>query len=298
MTHQTIILQVQGGMGNQMIQYGYLQSVLSQRKGCKAIINPIMVGKTWSQLRGVSHRPLSKLLLTHFPILESKREQISDWISSKLLPKGHVQLSDDQQSFSNSASVIHCSGYFQTRQAFEDASQPLWRSILNAIELESQGNSHVYSIGRVALHHRLGDYLWKENQRLFANISLKERVKTALNWRDSLGGKERIAVFTDSPQLLQEQMNAELSAGESSECKISANSSSLVDFNQMSRHRHVVAGCSTFSLCAGRIAWERLSSSGQHQDQPTLQLPLRWYQDEEKNDSMMAEMNNCSFTRL
>lgn len=297
MTHQTIILQVQGGMGNQMIQYGYMQALISKSEDRYVIINPIMTSKLWAKVRGVSHRPQSKLLKNHFPIIKSKRAQISDWLQSKRPPEGHVILNDQQQDISSEAHVIHCIGYFQTRQAFSDGSRPVWRSILNSIKETEPNNNDLYPKGKVALHHRLGDYLWKENQRLFAEVSLKERVEKALNWRESLRSHKLIAIFTDSPDLLKEQMNEELSPVERNECIINANTSALKDFQELSRHRHVVAGCSTFSLCAGRVAWERLQNTDQSHHPPTLKLPIRWYQDEVMNEQIMTEMSRCSFTR-
>ena len=298
MTNQTIILQVQGGMGNQMIQYGYLQALLSEAEECKVIINPIMTGKVWARVRGVSHRPLSKLLNSHFPIIESRRAQISDWLQSKRPPQGHAILNDEQQDIQDKANVIHCSGYFQKHQAFGAGSNPVWRSILNALQDDQPEHNDLHPTGKVALHHRLGDYLWEENQRLFAQISLKERIGKALNWRESLGNNEPVAIFTDSPDLLREQMNEELSAVEVKECIINTNTSALNDFEQISRHRHIVAGCSTFALCAGRVAWQRLRELDSTHDNPTVQLPLRWYQDEIKNEQMMTEMSKCIFTDL
>ncbi len=298
MTHQTIILQVQGGMGNQMIQYAFLQAHHSKVKGCKVIINPIMTSKAWARVRGVSHRPLSKLLHSHYPIIQSRRRQIFDWMQSKRPPQGHTILNDQDQDIPSEAHVIHCSGYFQRHQSFSTASDPVWRTILNSITKTEPKDNDLYPTGKVALHHRLGDYLWRENRRLFAQISLKERVEKALNWRESLGSHEPIAIFTDSPNVLQEHMNEELSAVEINECIITAGTSALEDFKQLSRHRHVVAGCSTFSLCAGRVAWERQKSKKTVQVEPTLQLPLKWYQDEKNNEQIMKELSSCIFTRL
>ncbi len=298
MTHQTIILQVQGGMGNQMIQYGFLQAHLSETERCKVIINPIMTSKLWAKVRGVSHRPLSKLLKSHYPIIKSKRKQIYDWLESKKLPKGHSILNDQDKGIPDNAQVIHCSGYFQRHQAFSEDSNPVWHTILNSLQKAEQKDNYLYPTGKVALHHRLGDYLWKENQRLFAQISLKERIGKALNWRESLGNNEPVAIFTDSPDLLREQMNKELSAVEIKECIINTNTTALHDFEQISRHRHIVAGCSTFALCAGRVAWQRLRELDSTHDNPTVELPLRWYQDEIKNETMMTEMSKCKFTNL
>ena len=298
MTHQMIILQVQGGMGNQMIQYAFLQAHLSKVEGCKIIINPIMTSKAWAKVRGVSHRPLSSLLQSHFPIITSRKTQIYDWIQSKRPPHGHAILNDQDQDIPGKAHVIHCSGYFQRRQAFGTGSNQLWRTIMNSMQKSKPKENNLYPTGKVALHHRLGDYLWKENQRLFAQISLKERVERALNWRESLGSHEPIAIFTDSTDLLQEQMNEELSTVELNECIINTNATALKDFEQLSRHRHIVAGCSTFSLCAGRIAWERLQNIDKTHHQPTLLLPLKWYQDEMMNGQIMTEVKSCSFTRL
>ena len=292
MTHQTIILQVQGGMGNQMIQYGYVQALISKGEDRKVIVNPIMTSKLWAKVRGVSHRPQSKLLKNHFPIIKSKRAQFSDWLQSKRPPEGHEILNDQQQDISGKAHVIHCSGYFQKRQAFSNGSNPVWQSILNSMKETEPKGKHLYPMGKVAIHHRLGDYLWKENQRLFAKVSLKERVVKALNWRESLGSHEPLTIFTDSPDLLQEHMHEDLSAVEINECTINTNTTALTDFQELSRHRHVVAGCSTFSLCAGRIAWERLQDIDQTYRKPTLQLPLRWYQDELMNEEMMSEMGS------
>ncbi len=207
MTHQTIILQVQGGMGNQMIQYAFLQAHLSKVKGCKVIINPIMTSKAWARVRGVSHRPLSQLLQGHYPIIQSRRTQIFDWMQSKWPTKNHAIMNDKQQAIPSEVQVIHCSGYFQRHQAFSTASNPVWRTILDSMQNAEPKDNDLYPTGKVALHHRLGDYLWKENQQLFAQISLKERVKKALNWRESLGSHKPITIFTDSPEVLQVHMN-------------------------------------------------------------------------------------------
>ena len=296
MTHQTIILQVQGGMGNQMIQYGFLQAHLTKAEECEVIINPIMTSKLWAKVRGVSHRPLSMLLRSHYPIIKSKQKQIYDWLQSKQPPKGHAILNDQNQNIPGGADVIHCSGYFQRHEAFGTASNPLWRTIIDSMRKAEPKDNDLYPTGKVALHHRLGDYLWKENQRLFARISLKERVEVALNWRESLGSREPIAIFTDSPNILKEHMSEELNENEINEFIITTNTSALEDFMQLSRHRHLVAGCSTFSLCAGRIAWERLKDTAQTDHNPTVKLPIRWYQDEIMNEQMMTEMRKCKFT--
>ena len=156
MTHQKIILQVQGGMGNQMIQYGFLEAHLSKVEDCEVIVNPIMTSKLWAKVRGVSHRPLSKLLRSHYPIIKSKRKQIYDWLQSKQMPQGHAILKDQNQEIPSQARVIHCSGYFQRQQAFGTGSNRLWRTILNTIQMAEPKENELYPTGKVALHHRLG----------------------------------------------------------------------------------------------------------------------------------------------
>ena len=107
-----------------------------------------------------------------------------------------------------------------------------------------------------------------------------------------------VSLINPTGEIVTLQMNEELSAVEINECIITAGTSALEDFKQLSRHRHVVAGCSTFSLCAGRVAWERQKSKKTVQVEPTLQLPLKWYQDEKNNEQIMKELSSCIFTRL
>ena len=207
-------------------------------------------------------------------------------------------MNDQDKDIPDNAQVIHCSGYFQRHQAFSEDSNPIWHTILNSLQKAEQKDNDLYPTGKVALHHRLGDYLWKENQILFAKVSLKERMERALNWRESLGSHEPITIFTDSPNILKEHVTEKLSKGVINEVIITTNSSAQEDFMELSRHRHVVAGCSTFSLCAGRIAWERLQDTAQSQHHPTLKLPIRWYQDEMMNEQLMTELESCVFTRM
>lgn len=297
MKRKKIILQVQGGMGNQIIQYGYIQSLVSNDRDLDVEVNPIMVSRMWAKLRGVSYRPLSKLILNHFPIIESKRDQTMDWINSKIHSLNRLRSKKYENYHEKDSISTHYNGYFQNRHAFEVGSDPLWQTVLSNLKILKPNECNLYPRGQIAIHHRLGDYLWSENKNLFAPLSIKEQVNEAINWRSENNSSQKINIFTDSTELLREIMENQLTAGEQEECNLTESKSAIDDFNELSRHRHIVASCSTFALCAGKIAWQRLVQERRNRPTATLQLPRSWYQNEKMNQTMIKELDHCSFTR-
>lgn len=293
-----LVLLPQGGLGNQFIQYGYAQS-LATRSGCLVEVNPILLGRSWARLRGVSFRALSPWLASYWSVLQGQYHRIYDLVSSKARRQRGAQLNEtltDQalvQALANAPKGRRywLLGYFQRHQAFSADALPLWQHVADQV-LQMPG-MRPHPPGQVALHVRLGDYLLPNNQNLFALQPVETLVVRALHWRNQLGGTEPITVFTDSPDLLSTQLKTRCSLEDQAQLKIQSNASAEADFLAMLRYRHIVGSNSTFSLCAGQLSWLLWGKTSG----ASLLLPARWYNDDRQDRQQLEELDACAFTR-
>jgi hypothetical protein len=292
-----LVLLPQGGLGNQLIQYGYAQS-LATRSSAVVQVNPVLMGASWARLRGVSFRPLSPWLAGYWPLMHGRPRRGLDLVLSKACRlQGRLlgEACNDADLVAALASApLHrrfwMLGYYQRRQAFSADALPLWRHV--ASRLLAMPGLSPHSEGEVALHVRLGDYLLPQNQRLFALLTVQDLVARALSWRHQLGGCCPISLFTDSPALLAAQLEQFCTTRQRAQLQIQSRASAEADFLALIQYRHIVASNSTFSLCAGQLSWLLWGDSSG----PTLLLPPRWYVDEAMDIQQRHELESCLFT--
>jgi hypothetical protein len=293
-----LVLLPQGGLGNQLIQYGYAQS-LAARSGCLVEVNPILLGRSWARLRGVSFRALTPWLASYWPVLQGRHRRGVDFVLSKARCLRGTNLNESwtDGALTQALDKAHKErrywllGYFQRHQAFSAEALPLWQYVAEQVLQVPGMQPHPH--GHVALHVRLGDYLLPDNQRLFAWQPVEKLVERALHWRDLLGGDKPISVFTDSPDLLSTQLKNRCTLEEQAQLNIQSNASADADFLAMLRYRHIVGSNSTFSLCAGQLSWLLWGKTSG----ASLLLPARWYNDDRLDKQQRKELDACAFTR-
>ena len=283
---------LQGGLGNQLIQLAYADS-LHVRTGAKMRINPVLLHPIWSRLRSISRRERCWNWASRFPEVSGLPRQ-----SFGLMRLYHSRLSSgpltDHLSDEELLQRINDSrtdawhgllGYFQRHQAFESPAQDFWSRFKRKIQL----CYHLvpFPLGQVVAHVRLGDYLWPENQRLFARYSLNQQILDAQRWSSMLGGSKTIHLVTDDPVNLQRLLEGLPSAS----FTIYRGTNAVDDFLFLARHRHIVGSNSTFSLCAGRLAFELWRECH------TLTIPSNWYVNDCLNKEIQGELLRCSFIR-
>lgn len=292
-----LVLLPQGGLGNQLIQFGYAQS-LASRSGAAVQVNPALLGASWARLRGVSFRPLSPWLAGYWPVLQGRPRRSLDLLLSKAC-RLQGRLLGEARSDADLLDALADApwyrrfwmlGYYQRSQAFSVDALPLWRHV--AARLSAAPGLSPHPEGQVALHVRLGDYLLPQNQRLFAPLPVQDLVARALCWRQQLGGRDPISLFTDSPALLAAQLGQCCSSRQRAQLQIQSHASAEADFLALLRYRHIVASNSTFSLCAGQLSWLLWAESSG----PSLLLPPRWYLDEALDFQQRHELEACLFT--
>lgn len=285
----TLEVFLQGGLGNQLIQLAYATS-LQARTGVPVKLNPVLLHPCWSRLRSISHRPRCWPWASTLPEVHRPTRQLLGLLrlyQSRLVASRLTDASSDvelvqQLRGSARANWYGLIGYFQRSEAFTSSSSSFWA------HLSQQLRRHYQLIpfpdGQVVAHVRLGDYLWPQNQRLFAAYSVSKQIEHAHQWARRLGSTERIHLVSDDPNTLKRLLGDRLN-----DCVLHAGQSPEADFTFLLRHRHIVGSNSTFSLCAGRLASELWG------ERHTLTIPDRWFVDNGLDMQIQSEFAQCPF---
>ncbi len=281
---------LQGGVGNQLIQHAYAESLV-RHSGARLRLNPLLLSPAWAVLRGVTFRQ-------HSAWLGGDAAETRPWLRQwfHLLrfylarPRGlvvHEGLSDDQAQALLTTDPppgwLPLLGYFQRAQAFGPAAEGFWVRLAERLRREHQLRPH--PADQVALHVRLGDYLLPQNQRLYATTSIEQQLHAALAWRTRLGGQAPLQVVTDDPVAFR-RLCPEFYRGT---VRLLASSDPREDFLALCCHRRIVASNSTFSLCAGKIASILWGEAG------TILLPRHWYREPSRDDCQQQEWAQLTF---
>ena len=291
---KSIELFIQGGLGNQLIQMAYADA-LALTTGAEVEINPILMSRAWSLLRGVSHRARAWDWSRHAPDVKGLPRQASGFLRFKFFSKASLQL-QDTESFDQHLHRIEIAkdrarlpllGYFQRYESLHAKAESFWKRLSKS--LYQNYHPEPFPADQIVVHVRLGDYLLPQNKRLFASVSLKRQLKAAMDLRKLRSSSLPVHLVTDDPDLLQEKLDK---LPTSRDFSIYRSTSALDDFIFLTRHRHIVGSNSTFSLCAARIARDLW---GQNQ---TIHISPEWYLDKHQNLAMMHELRKCPFVSI
>ncbi len=286
----TLELFLQGGVGNQLIQRAYAESLLSH-SGARLRLNPLLLSPAWAVLRGVTLRQHSACIgddaLKTRPWLSQWFQLLRFYLARARGLVVHDGLSDDQVQALLTTDLapgwVPLLGYFQRAQAFGPASDGFWVRVAERLRREHQ--LRPLPAEQVALHVRLGDYLLPQNQRLYAPGSIEQQLHAALAWRERLGGQVPLQVITDDPvaftRLCPKSYRGTV--------RLMASNDPQEDFLALCCHRRIVASNSTFSLCAGKIAsilWGETR---------TILLPRHWYREPSRDNCQQREWGQLTF---
>lgn len=285
---------LQGGLGNQLIQLAYADS-LQLRTGSRVRINPVLLHPIWARLRSISHRECCLQWASTLPEVTSLLGHVSGLIRLYRCRLGSGLLTDrfgdaellQKLTTSPADAWYGLHGYFQRHQAFGCGAQRFWSHLKQ--QLLKNCSLTPFPRGQVVAHIRLGDYLWPENQRLFAHYPLSQQLRNAQQWSRHLGGPEIVHLVTDDPVNLQRLLSEQpLGLGSFA---IHRGLNAQDDFLFLARHHHIIGSNSTFSLCSARLSAELWGESH------VLTIPARWYVDPDLDTQMQAELSQCHFLR-
>ncbi|TCL59398.1 glycosyl transferase family 11 [Kineothrix alysoides] len=256
-----IIIQVAGGLGNQMQQYALYRKLISLGMDARLDIS-------WftecSRQDGVYAR--RELELNYFEGLEyeacteeEKRavigsEGLLDKVRGRIFPSAKRVFYEKEMyhpeifKFDNK----YLCGYFACEKYYADILDSLRESIKFPASSNPQNEKaaiQIRSQESVSVHIRRGDYLDTENIEMFGNICTEDYYKGAIEELKHRYPKARFYLFSDDETYVRERYTSE----EYTVVNWNKGSDSFYDMWLMSLCRHNICANSTFSFWGARL---------------------------------------------
>lgn len=274
-----IIIEMNGGLGNQLQQYALYEKFKALGKEVKLDISWFVtqecstagrsgVPKT-NNIAGTTFRDRE---LDYFPHVsyeictaEEKQDILGkDSLLTKVFRKLHLEEDKrytehqmhDEKLFELDNRVL--SGYWACEAYYEDIL-PLLRQKLS---FPASGNpenerikKQIEGTNAVSIHLRRGDYLNPENQRMFGGICTDAYYEKAMEYIGVKVKNPHFYVFSDHPDYGREFMETKIGLGGIIYTIIDINhgKDSFYDIDLMSHCRHHICANSTFSFWGARL---------------------------------------------
>lgn len=205
------LVNIKGGLGNQMFQYAFYQAVLQQKNEKEQIYLDIE-----QCVSGFSHHGYELEKVFHAP-----REDIApDDILTKINNTHSVykQYNEEYHSLykdikKNNQLITIYDGYWQTEKYFKEIEDKI-REIFHFDEtkLNESSRTHLQEIklnkNSVSIHVRRGDYLKNyQNKYLYGNICTKEYYQSAIEKiRKRIKDPIKFYIFSDDPDWVKQNL--------------------------------------------------------------------------------------------
>jgi len=255
-----VIIQVAGGLGNQLQQYALYRKFLSLSKEAKLDISWFDQGQKGENVTG------RKLELDYFAGLPytactaqekaamTGGDGLTGKLRRKLLPHTIRQFIEKNiyhpEIFSQDDKYI--SGYFACEQYYADIL-PVLREEIRFPESENIKNREMAekmkNCQSISVHIRRGDYLKGENAKMFGGICTKQYYDSAMGVMRQKVEKPHFFLFSDDPAYAAQQYQGE----EYTIVDINHGADSFYDMWLMSQCRHHICANSTFSFWGARL---------------------------------------------
>ena len=255
-----IIIEVAGGLGNQLQQYALSQKFLSL--GVEAKLDLSWFDK---QAKNANLTP-RKLELDFFDGLEY--EVCTKAEKQKLLGQDNIcgrlkrKLFPDKVRFFQETEMFHpeileftsmyLSGYFACEKYYADIL-PLLREKIRFMPSKDKRNQQaaheIKNCESVAVHIRRSDYLKPENQKLFGNICTEGYYKAAIDHISQRTVGAHFYFFSDDTHYVKDNYQAD----NYSYVDWNKGDQSLYDMYLMSQCKHIICANSTFSFWGARL---------------------------------------------
>lgn len=258
-----IIIQVAGGLGNQLQQYALYRKFVRLGKEARLDISWFEEVSASNADAAVTKR---KLELNYFDRLifetctEDEKVQligdsgIAGKLRRKLLPFTVHRFQESKMyhpeilQFDN----MYLSGYFACEKYYSDILYDLREKIqfpLSNNPLNRRMDEEIRNCQSVSVHIRRGDYLTPENAAIFGNICTEAYYKGAMKMVKEVMPDAHFFLFSDDIPYVQ----ANYRGDEYTIVDINHGSDSFYDLWLMSRCRHNICANSTFSFWGARL---------------------------------------------
>lgn len=280
-----IVIELSGGLGNQMFQYALYKKFESLKKD-------VVIETSFFR----SGQELRELELGIFPVKYAQitdkkaeairgygyRDSVWDKIRHRLSPGKYTVYVDEIENFQPQIfemENVYLSGYWQNENYFKDIQEMIRHDFSFDPRLIEENKAICEELARensVSIHIRRGDYLTTENARIHGNICTEQYYANAMDYIGQRIEHPHYYIFTDD----LEWAHARYKGDHITIVDHNRDKASYVDMFLMSQCKHNIVANSTFSWWG---AW-----LNQNPDKLVL-APPKWFNNYEKAQVACAE---------
>lgn len=255
-----IVVQVAGGLGNQLQQYALYRKFVRLGKEARLDISWFSeeVQKNMLAKRELELDYFDRLVYETCSPDEKKAligpEGLAGKIRRKLLP-GSIKWFQESKMYHPELldmDDMYISGYFACEKYYGDILYDLRQKIQFPPSTNPENHRLAEEMAEcesVSVHVRRGDYLDKENQEMFGNICTEAYYKGALEFVRERCEKPHFYIFSDDLAYVKEKFTGE----EYTIVDINHGKDSFYDMWLMSCCKHNICANSTFSFWGARL---------------------------------------------
>lgn len=262
-----IIIQLAGGLGNQMQQYAIYHKFKKLHPEETVKLDTSWYTDTKRDYLG-TERELELGLFEGLPMEVCSEEEKRIYTGGGTVKKVMRKLFPESSSIFTESAMYHqdlfelrdkyISGYFACPLYYEDVMDEL-RELYRfpahrdpeARKIQEQLLEEVESRPSVSVSIRRGDYLNEQNEPLFGNIATERYYESAMNLFLGRDPKTHFYIFTNDPEYIRQRYTDE--ERYTVVTHNAAPQDSLLDIQLMSRCMGNICANSTFSLWGGRL---------------------------------------------
>ena len=256
-----IIVQLMGGLGNQLQQYSLYRKMV--RMGKEARLDISWFTQQDNKNKELTHRELEldrlDRLVYEVCTLEEKAqligsEGIAGRLRRKLLPGGVKWFRESEMYHPEIFEFedMYISGYFACEKYYGDILYDLREKIQfppSANPLQREMEKEIKSCCSVSIHIRRGDYLDEVNKAMFGGICTEEYYQSAIHYMLGMFPDAHFYVFSDDAAYARRMYQGD----KYTVMDFNKGQDSFYDMQLMSFCKHNICANSTFSFWGARL---------------------------------------------
>lgn len=247
-----IVIELSGGLGNQMFQYALYKKFESLNKDVVMETSFFRSGQDLREYE-LGIFPVKYRTITDKEAAEIRgygyQDTVLDKVRYKLKPKKYETYVDKIGPFQPEIfemDNVYLSGYWQNENYFKDIKETICRDFSFSEEVIKKNKDickRLKQENSVSVHIRRGDYLTTENTRIHGNICTERYYENAMAYIRENIENPHFYIFTDDLQWAREKYQGE----DITIVDGNRDNSSYVDMFLMSQCKHNIVANSTFS---------------------------------------------------
>lgn len=214
-----IIVEMTGGLGNQMFQYALYRRLQLAGKEVKLDLTFYKTKQSLRRLElGVFDLPLEQAKKREIRYLKGYTNDASRWeraLTSRTNRHSCVYVEDLDKGYQDivmQKDTVYLSGYWQNELYFRDIRAQLLMDFAFPLEIEERKKDLLCSLRTshsVSVHIRRGDYLNSNNVKIYGGICTIEYYRRAMHYIQEHIASPQFYVFTDDPEWVKQNLNVE-----------------------------------------------------------------------------------------